>query len=134
MGSTRQRPRTARVRVSPGDDFDGLRDVFYARLQSERVHLVTLSAALASIDENPARIFDDLVFRAHRLRGGATIFEVAEVAAAANALEQAAIAASMSHANNTDTAVWTALVALVRLMGTTDAKQDTDDRIAQRPY
>ncbi len=134
MGSTRQRSRKARVRVSPEDDFDGLRDVFHARLHSERAHLVTLSAALAGTEENPARIFDDLVFRAHRLRGGAAIFEVAEIAAAANELEQAAVAASTAHANNTDAAVCAALAALVRLIGTLDAEKVPTIASAQRPY
>ena len=103
--------------VAPRDGFDELRDAFQARLKGDRVHFVVLSAALARTEENPARIFDDLQYRAHRLRGSASIFEVAEIASAANELEQAAASAAAGHADNTDPAVWSALVTLVRLMG-----------------
>jgi HPt (histidine-containing phosphotransfer) domain-containing protein len=103
--------------VLPRDGFDELRDAFQARLKGDRVHFVVLSAALARTEENPTRIFDDLQYRAHRLRGSASIFEVAEIALAANELEQAAASASVGHADNTDPAVWSALVTLVRLMG-----------------
>ncbi|MEP6886447.1 MAG: Hpt domain-containing protein, partial [Gammaproteobacteria bacterium] len=75
------------------------------------------SAALARTEENPSKIFDDLQYRAHRLRGSAAIFEVVEISAAAEALEQAAACASVSHADNSDPAVWSALGTLVRLMG-----------------
>ncbi len=105
---------------SPGDGLDDMSAAFSARLQEERVHLATLSAALARAEESPAWIFQDLQFRAHKIRGGAAIFEMAEVASLACALEEAACAASMSNADNTDTAVWSTLVALVRLMGTLD--------------
>jgi HPt (histidine-containing phosphotransfer) domain-containing protein len=84
---------------------------------SDRMHFATLSAALARAEDSPAWIFQDLQFRAHKIRGGAAIFEIAEVEAAASALEQAALSASMSNANNTDAAVWTALIGLVRLIG-----------------
>jgi HPt (histidine-containing phosphotransfer) domain-containing protein len=117
MAQTSKRPRAAAAPVISGDDFDDLREAFQARLKGDRVHFVVLSAALARTDENPARIFDDLQYLAHRLRGSAAIFEVDEIAAAANDLEQAAICASMAHADNTDAAVWSTLVALVRLMG-----------------
>ncbi len=103
--------------VPPRDGFDELRDAFQARLKGDRVHFVVLSAALARTEENPTGIFDDLQYRAHRLRGSASIFEVAEIAAAAKELEQAAAAASVGHADNADPAVWSALVTLVRLMG-----------------
>jgi hypothetical protein len=43
----------------------------------------------------------------------------------AGSLEIAAIAATVSHADNTDAAVWTALVALVRLLGTLDKGDGT---------
>lgn len=118
MAQISKRPRPAAAAAEePADGFDELRDAFQARLRGDRVHFVVLSAALARTDENPSRIFDDLQYRAHRLRGSAAIFDVAEVAAAANALEQAAASASTAHADNTDPAVWSALVALVRLMG-----------------
>jgi hypothetical protein len=118
MGSTRHRPRHTAVPVETEDDgFETLRLAFQARLESERVHFVTLSAALARADENPAWIFEDLQYRAHRLQGGAAIFDEAEVALAAEALEQAAVVAAQTRADNTDENVWAALVSLVRLMG-----------------
>jgi HPt (histidine-containing phosphotransfer) domain-containing protein len=117
MAQTSKRPRAAAAPAISGDGFDELREAFQARLKGDRVHFVVLSAALARTDENPARIFGDLQYRAHRLRGSAAIFEIDEIAAAANDLEQAAICASVAHADNTDPAVWSALIALVRLMG-----------------
>jgi HPt (histidine-containing phosphotransfer) domain-containing protein len=90
-------------------------------MDSERVHFVTLSAALACADESPQRIFEDLVYRAHRLRGAAAIFDESEVAMAAGRLENAAAAAAQSHAANSDEDVWAALEALVRLMGSIEA-------------
>jgi hypothetical protein len=90
-------------------------------MESERVHFVTLSAALARAEENPSWIFDDLKQRAHKLQGGAAIFEESEVAVAAGALEAAALQAAQSRATNTDENVWAALVALVRLMGNLEA-------------
>jgi hypothetical protein len=103
--------------------FESLRLAFQARLESERVHFVTLSAALARADENPVWIFEDLQYRAHRLQGGAAIFDEAEVALAAEALEQAAVAAARTRADNTDENVWAALVTLVRLMGGHESAQ-----------
>ena len=127
MAQTNRRPRPAgapvfvpvlpAAAVVPDDGFDALRDAFQTRLKGDRVHFVVLSAALARTEENPTGIFDDLQYRAHRLRGSASIFEVAEIAAAAKELEQAAAAASVGHADNADPAVWSALVTLVRLMG-----------------
>jgi hypothetical protein len=133
MGSIRRRPLTpakpaaaavqvqAAPRVSGAldkeDSFESLRQAFHARLESERVHFVTLSAALARAEENPAWIFEDLVYRAHRLQGGAAIFEESEVACAAGKLENAAVMAAQSRADNTNEEVWSALEALVKLMG-----------------
>jgi len=114
MRSTRIAALTAQP---PSDDFDDLRAAFEARMQSERIHFVALSAALASRGDDPHEIFGDLVFRAHKLRGAAEIFEATEFAKAANALEQAAIAASSAHADNADPAVWEALGDLVSLIG-----------------
>jgi HPt (histidine-containing phosphotransfer) domain-containing protein len=139
MAQTNRRPRHAdtpvlvpvlpAAAVVPGDGFDELRDAFQARLKGDRVHFVVLSAALARNVENPTRIFDDLQYRAHRLRGSASIFEVAEIASAANELEQAAASASVGQADNTDPAVWSALVTLVRLMG--QGKRNRTRRIGQ---
>lgn len=116
MGSIKRRPRKS---AAAEDGFENLRHAFHARLESERVHFVSLSAALARAEENPAWIFEDLQFRAHRLQGGASIFEVTDVAKAAHALEQAAVCASKARADNTDEKVWEALVMLVQLMGDT---------------
>jgi chemotaxis protein histidine kinase CheA len=121
MGSIKHRPRQAARKVDAEDGFENLRHAFHARLESERVHLVTLSAALARAEENPTWIFEDLQFRAHRLQGGAAIFEESEVARAAGALEQAAVTAAQRRATNTDEHVWAALVALVSLMGNFEA-------------
>jgi Hpt domain len=123
MGSIRRRPRQAAEPPKTEDSFESLRVAFHERMESERVHFVTLSAALARAEENPSWIFEDLQFRAHRLQGGASIFEESEVAMAAGALEQAAVLAAQSRATNTDENVWTALVALVRLMGSVDSAQ-----------
>jgi hypothetical protein len=117
MGQTKYRPRQAVAPAAANDGFEDLAKAFRARLKGDRAHFVTLSTALARTAEDPSQIFDDLQFRAHRLRGSATIFEVTEVATAANALEQAAASASVAHAENTDAAVWSALLALVNLMG-----------------
>jgi hypothetical protein len=117
MTSTKRQPRKAVSQSAPDDGLDELRLAFHTRLQNDRVHFAALSAALARAEGSPAWIFQDLQFRAHKIRGGAAIFEITEIEAAAGALEQAAISASMSNADNTDPAVWTALVGLVRLMG-----------------
>ncbi len=117
MGSIKHNPRpvaSASERLAASEK---LRDLFAVRLQSERVHFVTLSAALARAEECPAGIFDDLTFRAHRLRGAAATFEFSDLAAAAGALERASFAAANSRAEHTDPDVWEALVALVELLG-----------------
>jgi HPt (histidine-containing phosphotransfer) domain-containing protein len=115
MGLIKRRPRKTPAGLENG--FENLRNAFHARLESERVHLVSLSGALTHAEANPAWIFEDLQFRAHRLQGGASIFEVTDVAQAAHTLEQAAVSASKARADNTDEKVWSALVALVQLMG-----------------
>jgi HPt (histidine-containing phosphotransfer) domain-containing protein len=94
-----------------------LDQLFTTRLQSERVHFVTLSAALARAEECPGGIFDDLNFRAHRLKGAAATFDFPQLAHAASALERASFAAATAHAAHTDADVWTALVALVDMLG-----------------
>jgi len=116
MGSIRRRPRKLAA-VDEDDSFESLRQAFHSRLESERVHFAALSAALARAEENPLWIFEDLVYRAHRLQGGAAIFEESEVAIAAGRLENAAGVAAQSRAENTDEEVWSALEALVTVMG-----------------
>jgi HPt (histidine-containing phosphotransfer) domain-containing protein len=110
-----------RSRTDVDDDiFDDLCTAFHNRLQSERAHFVTLSAALACAEEEPVRIFHDLRDRAHKIHKGAAALEIAEIASAAHTLELAAVAASGCAARHSDAAVWTALVSLVRVMGTLD--------------
>jgi HPt (histidine-containing phosphotransfer) domain-containing protein len=109
-----RRPAGTAAAVPPAaGEFESLGSVFLARLQSERVHLATLSAALARADENPEAIFHDLHSRARRLSGTAGIFEAADIAAAAHALEQAAAAAVHSHSDNANPHVWGAMLALM---------------------
>jgi HPt (histidine-containing phosphotransfer) domain-containing protein len=119
MGSIRHRQRGgAAAGCAPSaETSDKFASMLYARLLSERVHFATLSAALARTDESPAPIFDDLHHRAHRLKGAAATFDFAALAAAAAALEKAAIAARARDAAHTDDEIWTALVALVQLLG-----------------
>jgi HPt (histidine-containing phosphotransfer) domain-containing protein len=118
MVSIKHHPRGGVESIDRLAASEKLRELFAVRLQSERVHFVTLSAALARAEESPAGIFDDLTFRAHRLKGAAATFEFADLAAAAGALERASFAAATSHAPHTDADVWETLVALVQMLGT----------------
>lgn len=104
---------------------EDLRVVFQGKLQSERAHFVALSAALARADDSPGPVFNELRNRAHKMRGSAAVFGMEHVASAAGSLEVAAIAATVRHADNTDTSVWTALVALVRFLATLDTGEGT---------
>ncbi len=117
MISTKNRSKKSLDAFAPGGGFEDLRVTFYERLRHERAHLAAVGAALARGEENPASMFSDLQFRAHKLRGGALIFEFTEIADAAGALEHAAAAAAdrRSDAVGTDDAVRAALAALVRL-------------------
>jgi HPt (histidine-containing phosphotransfer) domain-containing protein len=113
MKSTRHWPRPAPPPNALNDQFDELRNAFYARLRSDRVRLTTLGAALARAEEDPVCVFEDIRVFAHRLRGAAAIFEVPEISLPAKVLEEAAGAASNAHADNSDASVWTALENLV---------------------
>jgi HPt (histidine-containing phosphotransfer) domain-containing protein len=117
MGSIKHHPRRAISATENIATSEKLQELFAVRLQSERVHFVTLSAALARAEESPGGIFDDLTFRAHRLKGAAATFDFANLAAAAGALERASFAAANSRAAHTDPEVWEALVALVDMLG-----------------
>lgn len=117
MGSIKHQPRRPISATGSVGASEKLQELFAVRLQSERVHFVTLSAALARAEECPAGIFDDLTFRAHRLKGAAATFDFANLAAAAGALERASFAAANSRAAHTDPDVWEALVALVDMLG-----------------
>jgi HPt (histidine-containing phosphotransfer) domain-containing protein len=94
--------------------------LFLSRLESERVHLVSLRAALERATERTGIIFDDLQFRAHNLNGVAGTLEAGDVAKAAHQLEDAAFAASRTHSNSADIPVRTALDGLIRLLGQLD--------------
>ena len=131
MGSIRHRPRTPPLATKPVAHAGNLTDLFLTRLQSERVHFVTLSAALARAEECPGRIFDDLNFRAHRLKGAAATFGFSELADAAGALERACFSAASSHAAHSDNSVWEPLVGIVRILGTfEEASQSTASPVA----
>lgn len=104
------------------DDFSQLSDAFFARLSSDRVNFVTLSAALAQAEKDPRATFEDLRFRAHKLNGAAGIFEAMDVMSAANALEQAALRAIQTRAKHNDDAVWATLQALVTLLGSVEPR------------
>jgi HPt (histidine-containing phosphotransfer) domain-containing protein len=123
------RPREPIWTRTDDDGFEELRVVFEGKLQSERAHFVALSAALARVEGSPDPVFSELRNRAHKMRGSAAVFEMAQVASVAGSLEIAAIAATVSHADNTDAAVWTALVALVRLLGILDTGDGTPSAI-----
>jgi HPt (histidine-containing phosphotransfer) domain-containing protein len=127
--TTTPRPREAICARTDDDGLEELRVVFEGKLQSERAHFVALSAALARVEGSPGPVFSELRNRAHKMRGNAAVFEMVQVASAAASLEIAAIAATVSHAENTDAAVWTTLVALVRLLGTLDQGDSTPQAI-----
>src|ERR1700730_11903165 len=95
------------------DPFEELRDRFFARLRSDRIRLTALAGVLSRAEGDPARTFEDIQLFAHRLRGGAAIFETPEVGIAANTLEQAAASASVVHADSCDASVWRALENLL---------------------
>ncbi len=101
------------VPITAEDPFEELRDLFFARLRSDRVRLTTFAEALERTEGDPARTFEDIQLFAHRLRGGAAIFETSEVGIAANLLEQAAAAAAVAHADRSDASVCRALEGLL---------------------
>ena len=94
--------------------------IFLSRLESERVHLLSLRAALERATERTGIIFDDLQFRAHNLNGVAGTLEASAVAKAAHQLEDAAFAASRTHSNSADIPVRAALDSLIRMLGQFD--------------
>jgi hypothetical protein len=75
--------------------------------------LTVFAAALARTEGDPACTFEGIQLFAHRLRGGAAIFETPEIGIAAYALEQAAAAAAAACADNLDAPVWLALESLL---------------------
>jgi HPt (histidine-containing phosphotransfer) domain-containing protein len=77
------------------------------------MRLKSLAAVLSRAEGDPAHAFEDIQLFAHRLHGGAAIFETPEVGIAANTLEQAAASASVVHADSSDASVWRALENLL---------------------
>jgi hypothetical protein len=98
--------------------FEELRRSYHAHLGRDRARLATLSAQLAHAEKDATPVYDELRQLARRMAGAAAIFEEVPIGTAAIALEQAATAASRSHADNSDTATWTALETLVDLLKT----------------
>src|SRR5947209_16426260 len=98
-------PRSGTMKSLNGDS-EELMTSFCARLQRERVHMVSLSAALAGTEDNPVHIFEALESRAHRLYADASAIEIAAVAEAADALERAALEALRLKSSHSDPAVW----------------------------
>jgi HPt (histidine-containing phosphotransfer) domain-containing protein len=109
MKTTRYWQGVSLAPIPSEDPFEELRDLFFARLRMERVRLTELAAELVHAQGDPAYDFGEIRLFAHRLRGGAAIFETPEVGNAASALEQAAALASAAHARSSDASVRTAL-------------------------
>jgi hypothetical protein len=113
----------AAVRAKPGapseDDFDVLRNAFTARLQNKRTQFTALSTALAGCEANYEKIVGDLVFRAHRLRGAAEIFEEFDVARAAETLEESAAAAVKSPIKGSEAGIRAAIEHMVNVIEAT---------------
>jgi HPt (histidine-containing phosphotransfer) domain-containing protein len=116
MNSTRRTERKPRIEISPDDAQESLRRKFHRRLQSERVQLAALATALTQTDKKPDGAFEELRLCAHRMHGAAAVFEYADVAAAAQRLEQASEAAAVAHAGVFDPAVWASLVSLIAVL------------------
>jgi hypothetical protein len=79
----------------PDEEFEKLRLHFHERLRREQSMLATLTKALANASADSTLIFPDIREFAHRLRGAALVFEFQKIAAAAKAVELAAIAATL---------------------------------------
>lgn len=116
MNSIRRTHSKAGIQIAPDDAQESLRRKFHQRLQSERIQLASLATALTQADKAPNGAFEELRLCAHRMHGAAAMFEYADVAAAAHALELASGGASVAHAGNFDPSVWTALVSLVGVL------------------
>jgi chemotaxis protein histidine kinase CheA len=101
------------ARVVSNDPFEELRDLYFARLHIEQTRLTQLATALVCAEGHPADEFAEIKLFAHRLRGGAAIFEAPEVGMAADALERAAALASAEHALSSDPSVRMALDSLL---------------------
>jgi HPt (histidine-containing phosphotransfer) domain-containing protein len=98
--------------LSPDEEFAEVRRSFLARLSSERGKLAKLAKALGSAAPDPAPLFGELEYFAHRLRGAAAVFEFPTLRDAAKALELAAVGAVRARAPNVEPLVQKAMRAL----------------------
>ena len=93
--NTAAKPSTdAPARSGADDPLDQLRQAFNKRLIEDRARFVALREALEARQVPPEAIIAELRFRAHKVRGGAAIFEMRDLSATACALEEATIVAS----------------------------------------
>jgi HPt (histidine-containing phosphotransfer) domain-containing protein len=116
VNSTRRAQSKGRIPIALDDAQESLRRKFHQRLQSERVQLAGLATTLTQAGKNTDSAFEELRWCAHRMHGAAAIFEYADVAAAAHALEYASEAALVAHAGSFEPSVWAALVSLVGIL------------------
>ncbi len=86
------------------------------RLQSERAYFEMLGTALMQAEDCPGSVFDDLNFRAHRLKGVAATFGFTGLVKTAGALERASFAAATAQARNDDLGVEAALNELTTML------------------
>jgi HPt (histidine-containing phosphotransfer) domain-containing protein len=98
------------------DALDNLRQAFKARLIEDRARFVALRDALEARQVPPEAIIAELRNRAHKVRGGAAIFEMRDLAATACALEDAALAASCQ-VKQGESAIQGPLDALIDFLG-----------------
>jgi HPt (histidine-containing phosphotransfer) domain-containing protein len=107
------------------EPFLELRQMYFNRLQADRIQLVSLAVSLAGAADDAGATLCDIRSVAHRMRGAAAIFEVPLIACAAAALEEAARAAGTRDAHKSDPRVGDALANLVdcvaRLAGSNTA-------------
>ena len=117
-------PKPARrepaLAVVPDDGFGELRQLFTSRQADERASLAglqeKLQATLMQAQLDLERTLDEIRTRTHRLRGAAAVLGFAELAAAANLLEQATAAAAGLQERRVNTRVSHALKILIQLL------------------
>lgn len=123
MKSTEYLPRSVKAPapapIAAESELEALREAFYSRLRSDRARMLTLCAELARAETYATPVYSDIRMVAHRLGGAAAMFDAPQISQAAVALEDAAVTAINTHADNVDSTVWTALEALVDLLAAT---------------
>jgi hypothetical protein len=98
--------------TTSAEQFERYRAAFHDRLRGDRVRLTLLTAMLARAEQDQRCIVEEIRVFAHRLRGGAALFDAREVAIAAGALERAANRALSPQGHHFDAAVRTTLETL----------------------